>query len=72
MSDGFVSGLITVFIVSARSFADIPVVTPRLASIDTVNAVVNFEVLWETIIGISSSQSLPFKRKQTNRVHASP
>jgi hypothetical protein len=40
--------LIAVFIVCALSFADIPVVTPFLASIEIVNAVCNREefLLW--------------------------
>ena len=45
MSSGFVAGLIIVFIVVALSWADIPVVTPCLASMETVKAVENREVL---------------------------
>ena len=39
MSPGPDNGLIAVEIVKARSCADIPVVTPSLASIETVKAV---------------------------------
>ena len=53
-SAGCASGLTAARIVFARSFAEIPVVTPSAASIDTVKLVPNRERFCETIIGRSS------------------
>ena len=55
-SPGLVAGSIIVFIVSARSWAEIPVVTPRiLASTETVKAVPCIAVFSPTIIGMFNS-----------------
>ena len=50
-SDGFASFFMAVNTVVALSAADIPVVTPSLASIETVNPVSKGDVLLLTIIG---------------------
>ena len=66
-SSGLIAGSITAFTVSALSAAEIPVLTLRLASTDTVKAVENFEVFSITIIGIlSSSSRWPIIGMQTN------
>ena len=44
--------------VVARSAAEIPVVTPRLASMDTVNPVSNWDVFFCTIMGSLSASTL--------------
>ena len=57
ISSGLVAGSTTAFIVSALSCTEMPVVTLCLASMDTVKAVQNSEVLLLTIRGISNSSS---------------
>jgi hypothetical protein len=56
-SSGAVLGSTIARIVVARSAAEIPVLTPRRASTDTVNAVCRWSVLSATINGISSASS---------------
>ncbi len=56
-SSGLVFGSIIVFIVLALSAAEMPVVTPRFASTETVKAVENFEVFSLTIMGIFNSSN---------------
>ena len=56
-SDAFVAGLIATWIVYDLSAAEIPVVTPSLASIGSLNAVPNMDVLRFATRGIASSSS---------------
>ena len=56
-SVGTVSAWIAVCTVALRSAAEMPVDTPRLASIDTQKAVLKRDEFSDTINGISSSSS---------------
>ncbi len=68
MSSGFIFGSIAVCIVFALSAADMPVVTPFLASMETVNAVPNVDVFSSVIIGRFNSST----RSGVRERHMSP
>ena len=72
-SSGFALSAVAARIVVARSAAEIPVVTPSLASMDIVNPVSNCEVLLSTISGRPRvSRSAPVIERQSNHAHVLP